>query len=192
MITIPSVALQIWSMIAFADVTMSAYSTAKIISISVGILSIGPTIVSLDKFMNEHAQGTLQQINNTVQKRKETENGLNGKLSMQSSVTSTDQTNFVSFDDSEIIQRNQARFSSFDHDDSRSYEHDDAETDSDDGFDLDAEVPIGFKAKIESDDHVDGVEDTNQPTVPRRKSVEHEQQYRVSLAPNNKQIGQTA
>eukprot|EP01083_Nonionella_stella_P007888 22696_1 len=113
MITIPSIALQIWSLIAFTDITLESYSAIKIISISLGILSIGPTIVSLEKFMNEHAQSTLKTIKKNMKQQKEVSKQL---------MADVEDNAFIAFEDEEETKK----------------EHHESDSD-DDGFDLDAD-----------------------------------------------------
>merc|ERR1712228_130293 len=70
---------------------LSSYSFIKILSIVLGIASIGPTIVSLEKFMNEHGFNTLRTIQKNMKQQKEISNQLMSEM---------EQNDFVSLDDS--------------------------------------------------------------------------------------------
>ena len=152
MITIPSIALQIWSMTAFTDVSLKSYSIIKIISVTLGILSIGPTIVSLEKFMNEHAQGTMQKIQKNMEQQKEISNQLMQEI---------EQNAFMSFEDEENENNENNEHDENNGNDinnnNAQLEHENVngsiqngngggggDSDSDDGFDLDGDVDDGY------------------------------------------------
>ena len=141
MITIPSIALQIWSMTAFANVSLESYSLIKILSVIFGILSIGPTVVGLVKFMNEHAQGTLLTIQKNMDKQKEISNKLMEEI---------EQNAFVSFDDELNVKGNDGVHSATDpiHLNmmvkNGTIQNGGDDSDSDDGFDLDTDIDDGY------------------------------------------------
>lgn len=145
MITVPSIALQIWSMTAFADVSLESYSFIKILSVSLGIISIGPTIVGLVKFMNENGQETLQTIQKNMDKQKEISNKLMEEI---------EQNAFISFEDQEDEQNGDDQINNNENGHSLLQQPSISEvsqngnmggdSDSDDGFDLDGDVDDGY------------------------------------------------
>ena len=118
-------ALQIWSMTAFTDVSIESYSSIKILSVLIGVFSIGPTIVSLEKFMNEHAAGTLQTIQKNMEQQKEISNQL---------MTELEQNAFMPFEQQENDKN--------DKNDNNGNIQNDPDIDDIDGFDLDGVMEI--------------------------------------------------
>ena len=138
MISIPSLSLQIWSMTAFADVSAASYSAIKLLSVAVSILSLGPSIVSLEKFMNEHAHSTLQRIQNNMNLQRDTAADADETRDVPG--RGAERENAIVLE-TKVKNPNQLQIHDADADDD---DHD-ASSDSEDGFNLDSEVPVGFK-----------------------------------------------
>eukprot|EP01084_Bolivina_argentea_P270200 459388_1 len=142
MITIPSIALQIWSMTAFTDVTIDSYSPIKITSVLIGILSIGPTIVSLEKFINEHAQSALQTIQRNMEQQKSVTNQLMAEIAENAFMPYDEPNSSQSINNNHSIVE-QRSIDTNDMNNNNNYNNM-SDDESDDGFDLDSGYDDGY------------------------------------------------